>query len=187
MKNIESNDLVLSLNEIAAATDQQTVETTLRGLASRYGIKSAAYLGTRITETRRREPYLAVTYSSDWVSHYKARHYVDVDPVIQVGFRRLLPLDWDNLGKREEKVKALFGEAAEFGLGRRGLSIPIHGRFGDRSLLSITSDLSEREWAREKLNYIRDFQVLAFHIHDKVRGTLCINITTGKVRCWIIR
>ena len=26
-----------------------------------------------------------------------------------------------------------------------------------------------------------------FHIHDKVRGTLCINITTGKVRCWIIR
>ena len=46
----------------------------------------------------------------------------------------------------------------------------VHGRRGDRALFSVTSDLSARDWASAKLLYMRDFQVLATHIHDRVLG-----------------
>ncbi|MCB1469048.1 MAG: LuxR family transcriptional regulator [Rhizobiaceae bacterium] len=134
-------------------------------LAARYGLKTAAYFGTGFAGPA---PVLAVTYSAEWIEHYIERQFVEIDPVIQLGFRRLLPLDWRDFDCSDNRIKTLFGEASEFGFGKRGLSIPVHGRHGDRGLLSITSDLSERDWVREKLLYLRDFQVLAMHIHGKL-------------------
>jgi DNA-binding CsgD family transcriptional regulator len=168
MNEIDSTALSISLAEIAATTDHQMLETAMSRLASRYDVKSAAYLGTGLAETRQAEPYLAVTYSSDWVEHYKQRNYVDIDPVIHRGMRRLLPMDWTEFGNPQGVLKTFFGEASEFGLGCRGLTIPVHGRSGDHGLLTITSDLSERVWKKEKLEISRDFQVLAVHIHDRV-------------------
>ncbi len=160
--------LFAALSEIQNATDGEAIEKLLDHLIAFYGLKSAAYLGTGIARAPDAEPYLAVTYSPDWVERYKDQRYAEIDPVIVMGLRRLLPLDWSEFGRLEGKQVTLFGEAGEFGLGRRGLSIPVHGRLGDRGLLSITSDLGESEWECEKRIYMRDFQVLATHIHDRV-------------------
>ena len=135
---------------------------------SLYGVRSAAYFGAVVSSGLPTEPYLAVTYSADWVQHYKERGYVEIDPVVNMGMRRLLPLDWQEFGKHEGVLKTFFGEASEFGLGRRGLTIPVHGRNGDTALVTITSDLSERDWRRERLEYMRDFQLLSVHLHNKI-------------------
>ncbi|MCP1201021.1 LuxR family transcriptional regulator [Notoacmeibacter sp. MSK16QG-6] len=157
-----------TFSQIAAVSDRESLDIVMKELAAGYGLKSAAYFGIGLSGRTNDDPFLAVTYSSDWVEHYKERRFLEIDPVVQTGFRRLLPLDWDGFARTDEKVRTLFGEATEFGLGRKGISIPIHGRHGDRGILSITSDFSDRDWAREKLLYLRDFQVLATHIHDKV-------------------
>ena len=73
MKDIERSIFSIVLGEISSAIDQPAIVSVLLGLASRYGIKSAAYLGSGITSSREKEPYLAVTYSSEWVEHYKQR------------------------------------------------------------------------------------------------------------------
>lgn len=165
----EANDiLAVCLCEITAASDVADLVTVIHRLASRYGIKTAAYLGAGIYEIPAREPCLAVTYSDDWVEHYKKHDYVNIDPVIRLGMRRLLPIDWSDFGKPEGALKAFFGEASEFGLGRCGLTVPVHGIGGDRALFSITSELSDRDWKRKKLEYMRDFQVLAVHLHERV-------------------
>ncbi len=55
--------------------------------------------------------------------------------------------------------------------------MPVHGRHGDSGLLSITSDAGERDWQRLRLHYMRDFQVLALHLHEvipRLDGTLPI-------------
>ena len=143
-----------SLSRIVEVGDRESLDTVMRELAVGYGLKSAAYFGTGPSGRTNHNPFLSVTYSSDWVEHYKQRRFVEIDPVIQTGFRRLLPLDWDGFARTDERVK--------------GISIPIHGRHGDRGLFSITSDFSDRDWDREKLLYLRDFQVLATHIHDRV-------------------
>lgn len=137
-------------------------------IRDRFGLKSVAYLGTGLDARKHSEPYLAVTYRNDWVEHYKRQRYIEIDPIIQEGFRRLLPLDWDELDISKAALKNFFGEASEFGLGRHGLTVPIRGRGQDRALFSITSDLTKREWTQEKLVLMREFQVIAMHVHDRV-------------------
>lgn len=168
MSHTDGSRFSATLSRVAEVSDRDSLDTVMRELASGYGLKSAAYFGIGLSGRTNNDPFLAVTYSSDWVEHYKERRFIEIDPVIQTGFRRLLPLDWDALSRTDDRVKTLFGEATEFGLGKKGLSIPVHGRHGDRGMFSITSDFSDRDWAREKLLYLRDFQVLATHIHDKV-------------------
>jgi DNA-binding CsgD family transcriptional regulator len=156
------------LAEIDALSDAGQIRALLAKLLQVYGLKSVAYLGSGVTGRPEEGPYLAVTYSTEWVEHYKARRFVNIDPAIQIGLRRMLPIDWSEFDREEDKVRRLFGEASEFGLGRHGISLPVHGRHGDRALLSITSHAGDGEWQRLRLDYMRDFQVLALHLHQAI-------------------
>ncbi|MCZ4292019.1 LuxR family transcriptional regulator [Hoeflea alexandrii] len=170
MENVADSDLMDALSRISDVADRNSTIEFLKDVASRYALNTIAYFGVGVSGQNEIDPYLAVTYSPEWVAHYKNRQYVDVDPVVRLGFRRMLPLDWDEFGNPTGRLKTFFGEAGEFGIGLRGLTVPVHGRCGDRALFSVTSDLSARDWASAKLLYMRDFQVLATHIHDRVLG-----------------
>lgn len=158
-------DLLSELENMAAATG---VLTLLRRLVDIYGLKTVAFLGSNIAGRPGEGPYLAVTYSDEWVDHYKAEGFVNIDPTVQIGMRRMLPIDWDAFDQKDGEVRRLFREATEFGLGRHGISIPVHGQHGDRALVSITSDASDRDWRHLRLHYMRDFQVLALHLHQAI-------------------
>lgn len=166
------DELGLNLNklleEIDALVDSAKISALLAKLLVIYDLKSVAYLGAGLTDHADRQPYLAVTYSPEWVEHYRREQFVDVDPAIQVGLRRVLPIDWAHFDRKDEKVRRLFGEASEFGLGRHGISLPVHGRHGDRALVSITSEACERDWHHLRLRYMRDFQLLALHLHQAI-------------------
>jgi len=159
-----------TLSQIAEVRDADQISRLLVQLRAAYGLKTIAYLGIGMPNRRllRREPYLAVTYSSDWVEHYRARDYVKIDPVIQTGLRRLLPIDWDDFERGSQALRDFFGEAAEFGLGRKGISFPVYGHRGDRALVSISADLSEREWQWARRTAFRHFPIIAAHLHDAV-------------------
>lgn len=158
-------DLLAALDGLAAPAE---IPALLAKLLDAYDLKSVAYLGAGITSRPGDGPYLAVTYSPEWVEHYKAERFVEIDPTVQVGLRRMLPVDWGEFGRENAKVRRLFGEASEFGLGQHGVSLPIHGRNGDRALLSITSDAPDRDWQHLRLHYMRDFQLIALHMHQAV-------------------
>lgn len=168
MPHFDSLELFDLLAEIDGLIVPSEVTAVLAKLLDTYGLRSAAYLGSGIIGRPGHGPYLAVTYSPEWVEHYKAQSFVDIDPTIQVGLRRMLPIDWSEFDRKDAKVRSLFGEASEFGLGRNGISVPVHGRYGDRALVSITSDATDREWQRLRLTYMRDFQVLALHLHQAI-------------------
>ncbi len=170
MSATDEKDLQLAelLRTVQVASDNSALVEAMKNAASRYGLRSAAYLGSGINPRCEQLPYLAVTYSTEWVEHYKNQDYIEIDPAVQIGLRRLLPLDWKEFGKHQGRLKSFFGEASEFGLGRSGLTIPVHGRGSDRAILTITSDLSDVAWGREKLEYIRDFNLLALQLHNKV-------------------
>lgn len=162
----------LELFKLLAAVDQigapGYIPELLAKLVDLYGLKSIAYLGAGVPGRPTNAPYLAVTYSCEWVERYKSQHFVEIDPAVQIGLRRLLPIDWNEFDRENKKVQRLFGEASEFGLGRHGLSLPVHGRNGDRALVSITSDAGERDWLHLRLTYMRDFQLLALHLHQAI-------------------
>jgi DNA-binding CsgD family transcriptional regulator len=156
------------LTEIKELADPALIPAILARLLDIYGLESVAYLGSGIIGEPGAGPYLAVTYSDEWVDHYKAKRFVEFDPVVQIGMRRMLPIDWATFDRTGERVRRLFGEATEFGLGRHGISLPVHGQNGDRALVSVTSDASDRDWRTLRLHYMRDFQLLALHMHEAI-------------------
>lgn len=165
--------LEATLAEIAEVGHADEILQLLQRVRVAYGMKTVAYLGTGTLDRKvpRREPYIAVTYSSEWIERYRTRSYLKIDPAIQVGIRRLLPIDWGEFSRDDSSLQRFFGEASEFGLGRRGISFPVHGNAGDRALFSVTADFHEREWQWARRTAFRHFPIIATHIHDAVRRT----------------
>ena len=102
------------LAEIGSVDRADQIPNVLGHLASAYGMKTMAYLGTGSLDRSlpRREPYLAVTYSAEWIERYRTMGYLKIDPVIQVGLKRLLPIDWDDFALESAALRQFFGEAA---------------------------------------------------------------------------
>lgn len=156
------------VSETDNVPDRNIFPHLLKQICSAYGLKTAAYFGINVRKINPSEPYLAVTYSSDWVEHYRSMNYVKLDPIIRSGFSELLPIDWNGEDARSKKLRDFFGEASEFGIGRRGLTFPIRGRSGDRALFTVTSDVSCADWRASLLHLERDLQMLAYHLHQRV-------------------
>lgn len=139
----------------------------LREIAARFALSHIAYLGINIPRVNE-QAHIVTTYNDQWVRRYVSQGYVATDPVIQVGLRGILPLDWKDVREANPAARHFFGESREFGLGRQGLSIPIRGVHGETAVFSINADRSDRAWASEKRALMRDFQVLAYHFHTRV-------------------
>jgi DNA-binding CsgD family transcriptional regulator len=163
-------------------------EIVLADTLKRYDLKSLAFMGFNIGALNKSEPDILVTYSQEWINHYRASDYLEVDPVVHQGLKSILPVDWSNFDRRDSRVRSLFNESREAGLGNQGLSIPVRGRHGDMSLFSLTCEANEQEWSTKKRNYIRDFQTLAVFFHQSVLRTytnseLQIQLTPREAEC----
>lgn len=135
---------------------------------STYNLKTIAYLADNVPGLTDRGPYIAVTYTDEWVAHYRRENFVRIDPAVHEGFNSMLPSDWQKCDRSDRRVQRMFGEAREHGLGRQGLSIPIRGRFGERAVLTVTTDDSDAEWNSAVRIYKRDFLILACHLHQSI-------------------
>ncbi|MEI2388057.1 LuxR family transcriptional regulator [Breoghania sp. JC706] len=147
----------------------------LRRIADLYGLQHAVYFAARLPELTRRDPYIATTYSADWIEHYRDQDFVRIDPVLPAGLQRMLPTDWGGFDRKRKDLKKFFGEAVDFGVGQKGMTFPIRGAGGEAAMFSITSDATDHEWAGIKSHYMRDFQTIAHFVHEMV-------IRTEKVR-----
>lgn len=139
----------------------------LSEIAAKFDLSHIAYLGINIPKVDDKT-YIVTTYDDHWVRRYVSQDYVAIDPVIQVGLRGILPLDWKDVRETNPAARRFFGESREFGLGRQGLSIPTRGAHGETAMFSINAERSDRAWASEKPALMRDFQVLAYHFHNRV-------------------
>jgi DNA-binding CsgD family transcriptional regulator len=157
-------ELVDDLDKVAS---EKLGADTLGKLAEKFGLTHASYLGVNIPLAKQ-DVYILTTYTDEWVHQYVSKGYVKIDPVIQLGLRGIMPLDWRDLRDENATTKRFFGESREFGLGRQGLTIPMRGAHGEIAMFSLNVDMSDRQWAREKRSLIRDFSVLAYHFHNRV-------------------
>ncbi|MGI3901252.1 MAG: LuxR family transcriptional regulator [Janthinobacterium lividum] len=168
--NLPNLDAVFldTLDELAALGDNGDVHRALVSVTHRYGLKNAAYLAYGIRGYTHQEPLISVTYSNEWIKRYSDLSYMRQDPVITRGLASIMPLEWNDLDLTQGRIKKFFGEARDFGVGRHGMTFPIRGRHGEQALFSITSDENDIEWSRIRRLFMRDFQTIAYHIHQLV-------------------
>ena len=108
-----------------------------------------------------------ITYSDDWSAHYLTNKFYEIDPTLIKARHSIAPVDWACLEPGPEFQK-VFQDARAFGIGDRGLTIPVRGPYGDLGGFSILRDCNTREWDLLIPEIIGDLQAVAVHLHDAV-------------------
>lgn len=86
------------------------------------------------------------TFGDDWRQHATALRFTSVDPCL-MGATAMNPIvDWSDLPRDKIRTRRFFRDFQDRQLGRHGLTMLYRGCIGDRSLLTFTSDATERRW-----------------------------------------
>lgn len=134
-------------------------------------IKNAAYLALHCPPLTRNGFYSEVTYSEDWVKRYNERGYIKIDPVIPAASAGILPIDWNEIDKSKPAVKAFFEDAANYGVGNQGITIPIRGKNHERAFFSVNMQANMQEWKNFISKNISNLHVVSHYYHNKVLET----------------
>jgi DNA-binding CsgD family transcriptional regulator len=113
------------------------------------------------------------TYPAAWLQHYLDQDYISIDPIITHCHDHATPLAWDDAQQLDrrvvdphlQKIRNLFGEAREFGLGT-GISVPLHGPGVSWGLMSYTSNALD---ARDFTELLPELHLFAHYVHEAAR------------------
>jgi len=167
MPGLDDVDIRVLLDLETDLTDQ-TLDGFIKFICERYGLSNTVYLCPSFRGRTLANPFITRTYSDAWAEHYAAQQYVAVDPVINLGARSLLPIDWARLPRTEKKVQRMFGEAKEAGVGQQGLTIPVRGPTnGLWALFIASSDESDASWSARRYELMRDLVHVAHYVHQR--------------------
>lgn|SRR5271165_844082 len=149
--------------------NEQELSETLKAIASEIGLRHIVHLRFASKDGGKASlPTAVATYSRAWQTRYFVKGYECIDPVLAIGRNALLPFDWEALCSDEPATSAFLADAAEHGVGRNGLSIPVRNRVGARSLASFTSDHAKAEWGQYKRANMTALQKLSVLIDSAV-------------------
>ena len=164
---LSSSRFFYSLDLISAAPTLGDLETTLDEVRRIYAISHMVLHVTRSSGAATNNPLLMLTYPPEWVKQYLARDYFSIDPVVRLGRRGFLPVEWSASKWDSGQAYGFFKEAMAFGIGRQGVTLPVRGPHGERSLFTVTSNHPDAYWKQFRMESMRDLQFLAHHLHDR--------------------
>ncbi|MGA9253763.1 MAG: LuxR family transcriptional regulator [Roseobacter sp.] len=107
------------------------------------------------------------TYRLDWAVRYQEQNYIRIDPVVIGCYQRFHPVDWKRLDWSSKAARAFRKEAALFGVGNQGYSIPIRGPNGQFALFTVNSSCTDEEWAQFTENHRRELILIAHYFNQK--------------------
>jgi len=164
----EETRLSRSLARLRLIEHSIEFEPALRDVAAIYGLKHATYLIVRANAGTTLYPFFCTTYPRCWTDIYLARSYFNIDPVVDIIRWARLAVDWSRLQRNAPAVGHFFEQARLHDIGANGLTVPVRGPSGERSLVSVTSDLPPHSWSKINDGLSHDLQVLSHYMHEKV-------------------
>ncbi|MGF1624766.1 MAG: autoinducer binding domain-containing protein [Alphaproteobacteria bacterium] len=112
----------------------------------------------------RRQDYLS-NYPREFSAHYLREDLKSIDPTFRLAFESMNPLLWQDIEAGvDERERRVFHDSSEFGI-RRGVTVPIHGPYRVLSTLSVSSDLSEREFQAQLPTMVPQLEQIAKAVH----------------------
>ncbi|OHV18765.1 MULTISPECIES: helix-turn-helix transcriptional regulator [Rhizobium] len=164
---LSSSRFFYCLDRISASPTLRDLETTLDEVRHIYAISHMVLHVTRSSGAADSNPLLMLTYPPEWVKQYRDRDYFSIDPVVRLGRRGFLPVEWSASKWDSGRAYGFFKEAMAFGIGRQGVTLPVRGPQGERSLFTVTSNHPDAYWRQFRMDSMRDLQFLAHHLHDR--------------------
>ena len=155
------------LSIINAASSMDDLQSIVSHIRDCYGFSHLVFHVVSLGPGKAKHPMILLTYSQEWVDFYTNENFFDLDPVVTLSRTGFLPVDWSLLDHSNSETSRFFRLAHSFGVGRFGLTIPVRGPQGERSLFSATSNLRENEWRHLREDCMVDLQILSHHLHEK--------------------
>ncbi len=157
-----ADSAALRLTDAILGYNERDLGTILQLIATEIGVRHIACLRFAADKSTDSSLFTAfVTYSTEWQTRYFVKQYINIDPVIAHGRNALLPFDWEVVPRDIPSSRQFFDDAASYGIGRNGLSIPVRSRRGVYSLVSFTTEHSNPEWIGYKRDNMARLQLLS--------------------------
>ena len=175
---------------IESAPDIPEVAAACRQVAAALGFEHFIYGFRAPISLTQPCQFILSGYPRAWREHYDRNSYAAIDPVIRRSLTTVVPFGWDELDLSEPEVAQLFREAAEYGL-RYGLSVPVHGGFGEGGVLSLArAQTPLPEAAGERQHLFQQAQWFTVVLQQKLRAlvfqesaVLTPKLTRREVEC----
>lgn len=174
MAETQMSKLSLSIATLLGADSRRDIESAISTIRDLYGFAHMTFLSVGISAGERAQWAFCTTYPGEWTSRYLERNYFRIDPVVAIYRTGFQPVDWASLAEFSDGAHELFHEALEVGIGRNGVTMPIRGPSGERSLFSVTSNLSVENWIELRRSTKHDLMLLSHYMHERfmaVTGT----------------
>ncbi len=113
------------------------------------------------------QQYGCGTYSDAWVQRYIDMDYLRVDPVILGCYQRFHPVDWKRLDWSSKSARAFRKDAAQYGVGNQGFSVPVRGPKGQFALFTVSHNTDDDTWVKFTNTYRRDLILIAYGFNQK--------------------
>lgn len=155
------------LNDLQAVEVADGLGAVIDAARVAFRLAHVTFLVARVGILTPSPPRFLTTYPAEWIDIYLQRNYLGIDPVVAKARTAFFPFDWSCLADRRTSSRTFFDEARSFGIGRHGLTVPVQAPNGERSLLSVTSDLPVREWRRQRAMSEDELFIFARHLHDR--------------------
>lgn len=155
------------LSAVDSVSTLAELETVIASIRDCYRLSHLVFHVVRLGASDADHPLILSTYPPAWTEYYVENDFFAVDPVVAISRVGLLPVDWSSLDRKTATTRRFFREADTYGVGRFGLTVPVRGPRGERSLLTATSNLREHAWRALRADCESDLQLLAPYIHKK--------------------
>jgi DNA-binding CsgD family transcriptional regulator len=155
--------MLLETLTIPKDLELERLEGHIGDTLARLGCDRFAFVALR-PPAGRRQDYLS-NYPREFSAHYLREDLKSIDPTFRLAFETLDPLLWKDVEAGvNERERRVFHDSSEFGL-RRGVTIPIHGPYRVLSTMSVSSDLSDREFHAMLPTVMPQLEVFAKAVH----------------------
>lgn len=160
---VKRNQLDRILEALDATTSLEGLDEIIFGLRDAFGVDHLVYHWVDGAG----DQYGCGTYSDAWRDRYIEQNYLRVDPVVLGCFQRFHPVDWKRLDWTGKAVQSFMVEAAEYGVGNQGYSIPIRGPNGQFALFTVNHSCDDAMWANFIETNNRDLILIAHYFNRK--------------------
>jgi DNA-binding CsgD family transcriptional regulator len=174
-------DLDNLLSDLDTLTSEREFRSKFESTFREFGFNVYCYLG--IKGDAARAPYTQPTAADvislnnlpvGWYERYAEQGYGEQDPILKQSMARRMPLSWTERLRQKTwnaRENQIMSECFDFGL-RRGFTVPIHGPYGELGIVSLYSDLTDREFLKSADLHRYDVHMISLYLHDAIQKTL---------------
>lgn len=107
-------------------------------------------------------------YPPQWMEHYQAAGYAEIDPVVAHAYRHATPLIWREGTFDTPERKIFMEEARACGIGS-GVSVPVGCMVNETALVSIANPEISKDALAHSVHAVGTLYVLSSYLHEAIR------------------